>query len=159
MKYTDRYGEPIMTKEGAQMRKEIEKQLSEMRMLDGGFDQMTRDLMKLKGFTIERLAEETGLSEETVKRMRNDPTVRFSIETVTAVCIAMHLSAETSRRYIDKSPAKFYDTVEMRMYNYALTQWYDHSVADVNRKLIESGAKPLTNLVSGLDVDVFAIPS
>ena len=58
---------------------------------------MTKELMKSKGFTIERLAEQTGLSVETIKSMRNDPETRFTIEAVTAICIAMHLSSETSK--------------------------------------------------------------
>jgi hypothetical protein len=36
-------------------------------------------------------------------------------------------------------------------------EWNDMSVAEVNRRLIEGGIRPLTNLVSGLDSDIFAV--
>lgn len=156
VKYTNKNGDPLVTAEGLAKRKEIEQQLAETEMFEKSFNQMTKELMKSRGFTVERLAEETGLSEETIKNMRNDANVRFSIESVVAVCIAMHLSEELSRLYISKSPGKFLNTVDMRLYSYALIQWSDCTVAVVNRKLIECGAKPLTKLVEGLDVDIFA---
>lgn len=39
----------------------------------------------------------------------------------------------------------------MKLYEYALNQWYDRSVAEVNRLLVEAGVSPLTNLVDGFD--------
>ena len=155
--YTNKNGGSVVTTEGLKKRREIEKYLAEARLIQKDFNQMTKELMKSKGFTIERLAEQTGLSVETIKNMRNDPETRFTIEAVTAVCIAMHLSSETSKVYIEKSPAKFLDTIDMQLYNYALLEWSDNTVAEVNRKLIECGAKPLTNLIAGLNEEVFAI--
>ena len=87
--------------------------------------------------------------------MRNDPTNVCRIEAVTAVCIALHLPEEISRIYITRSPAKFTDTVDMAVYQYALSQWKDLSVAKVNRKLLEYGAKPLTDNISGYGEDIF----
>lgn len=158
VKYTNINGDSLVTAEGLAKRKEIERQIAETELFEKSFNQMTKELMKSRGFTIERLAEETGLSEETIKNMRSDSSIRFSIEAVVAVCIAMHLSEDMSRMYISRSPAKFLGTVDMRLYSYALMQWSDCTVAVVNRKLIEYGAKPLTKLVAGLDVDIFAKP-
>jgi hypothetical protein len=39
----------------------------------------------------------------------------------------------------------------MRLYQYARMQWYNEDVAVVNRRLVEAGAEPLTNLVDGYD--------
>ena len=41
--------------------------------------------------------------------------------------------------------------MDMELYKYALMQWYSEPVAIVNRKLVEAGAPPLTNLVDGFD--------
>ena len=39
----------------------------------------------------------------------------------------------------------------MRLYRYALKEWYMLPVAEVNRRLVEMGVNPLTNLVDGYD--------
>jgi len=49
------------------------------------------------------------------------------------------------------SPSKFQTTVEMKLYEYALIQWYMRPVAEVNRLLVEVEVQPLTNLVDGFD--------
>ena len=158
IKYTNKNGGSLVTEEALALRKRIEKEIQEANKYQSDFNQMTKDLMKKKGFTIDRLADETGLSVETIKSMRTDPKVRFNIETIAAVCIAMHLSREICELYIDRSPAKFLDTtVDMLLYKYAVFNWNDESVADVNRKLIQHGATPLTNLISGLDEDIIAV--
>ena len=158
IKYTNKNGGSLVTEEALALRKRIEKEIQEANKYQSDFNQMTKDLMKKKGFTIDRLADETGLSVETIKSMRTDPKVRFNIETIAAVCIAMHLSREICELYIDRSPAKFLDTtVDMLLYKYAVFHWNDESVADVNRKLIQHGATPLTNLISGLDEDIIAV--
>lgn len=158
IKYTNKNGGSLVTEEALALRKRIEKEIQEANKYQSDFNQMTKDLMKKKGFTIDRLADETGLSVETIKSMRTDPKVRFNIETIAAVCIAMHLSREICELYIDRSPAKFLDTtVDMLLYKYAVFNWNDGSVADVNRKLIQHGATPLTNLISGLDEDIIAV--
>ena len=51
--------------------------------------------------------------------------------------------------YIGRSPAKFLDGIEMKMYEYALHQWYMDEVPVVNRRLVEAGVMPLTDLVEG----------
>ena len=52
---------------------------------------------------------------------------------------------------ISISPSKFQTTVEMKLYEYALIQWYMRPVAEVNRLLVEAEVQPLTNLVEGFD--------
>ena len=81
--------------------------------------------------------------------MRSDPERVFPIQGIVAFCIALHLSPETSRAYIAASPSKFLNNTDMKLYQYALAQWYDLPVSVVNRRLVEAGAKPLTNIVDG----------
>ncbi len=159
IKYTNRNGGSLLTEEAFALRKRIEREIAEENKYQSDFNQMTKDLMKKRGFTIDRLADETGLSIETIKNMRTSPSVRFNIETIAAVCIAMHLSRDICELYINRSPAKFLDnTVDMRLYKYAVFHWNEESVADVNRKLIQHGVSPLTNLIAGLDEDIVAVP-
>jgi hypothetical protein len=49
------------------------------------------------------------------------------------------------------SPCKFWDNLEMRFYEYALINWYELPLSEVNRKLVDSGIRPLTNMVEGYD--------
>ena len=112
---------------------------------------MTVDLMDKKRMTIRAMADVTGMSEETIRNMRNDPERVFPIQGIVAFCIALHLSPETSRAYITASPSKFLNNTDMKLYQYALAQWYDLPVSVVNRRLVEAGAKPLTSLVDGYD--------
>lgn len=158
IKYTNRNGGSLLTEEALALRKRIETEIAESNKFRSDFNQMTKDLMKKTGFSIDRLADETGLSVETIKKMRTSPNVRFNIETIAAVCIAMHLTRDICELYIDRSPAKFLDdSVDMRLYKYAVFHWYEESVADVNRKLIQHGVNPLTNLITGLDEDIIAV--
>ena len=90
-------------------------------------------------------------SEDTIKNLRNRPNIIFPIQEIVAVCIAMHLPPAISMEYIRISPSKFQTTVEMKLYEYALIQWYMRPVAEVNRLLVEAEVQPLTNLVDGFD--------
>ena len=153
--YTDKFGESLVTEEGLAMRKKIELQMEERAVTTKSFNQMTVDLMTKKHFTVECLAEKTGLSEETIKNMRNNPNKRINIEAVVAVSIAMKLSPQTAQAYIESSPNKLLDTVDMNLYRYAIIEWNELSVAEVNRKLLECGAAPLTNLIDGYNEEVF----
>ena len=154
--YTDIEGGSLVTQQGKEWREKVRKAMEERAVIEKSFNQMTVDLMTYKNITVEKLAEKTGLSTETIKNMRNNPAKIIKIEEIVAVCIALHLSKETSREYIGRSPSKFLPTDENYCYMYALMEWSDLSVAEVNRRLIESGIKPLTNLVSGLDTEIFA---
>ena len=55
--------------------------------------------------------------------------------------------------YIKASPSKFQEGIDMMLYQYALNNWYNDPVKVVNRKLVEAGARPLTNLVDGYGED------
>ena len=144
-------GESPVTEEGIKLRREIEKQMADKAVIDMNFNDMTVKLMEKKRLSVNKLAELTGLSDDTIKKMRNRLDIQFPIREVVAVCIAMHLPPPSSEPYINKCPSKFLDSVEMRLYEYALNQWYMDSVPEVNRRLVEAGVSPLTTLVEGYD--------
>ena len=144
-------GESPVTEEGLKLRRQIEKQMADKAAIDMSFNDMTIALMEKKRISVGKLAELTGLSDDTIKNMRNKSDIAFPIREVVAVCIAMHLAPVSSGTYIAKSPTKFLDSVEMRLYEYALNQWYMDSVPKVNRRLVEAGVPPLTSLVEGYD--------
>ena len=151
IKYVNETGGSPATEAGILLKKKIEEQMRDTAKFQKSFNDMTVEFMKDRRVTIEKLAEDTGLSENTIKNLRNDPDTYFSIQVVVAVCIALHLPPDVSREYIRVSPSKFQSTVEMKMYEYALNQWYMYSVAEVNRMLVEATVKPLTTLVEGFD--------
>lgn len=151
--YTRYDGKPATTDDGMALRAQIAKYMKESELITGDFNATTKSLMKSRGFTIEKLAAETGLSDETIKNMRNKPDRIFPIQEIVAVCIAMHLPYAISKEYLRVAPSKLLNTVDMWLYDYALNQWWDLPLRVVNRKLIEAGAAPLTNDVDGFDSD------
>ena len=151
IKYVNEKGGSPATQAGLLLRKQIEAQMQEAARFQKSFNDMTVELMERNGFTVGRLADETGLSEDTIKNLRNRPNIIFPIQEIVAVCIAMHLPPAISMEYIRISPSKFQTTVEMKLYEYALIQWYMRPVAEVNRLLVEAEVQPLTNLVDGFD--------
>lgn len=143
-------GSPI-TEEGKQTLALIRQQKADYAAFEKSFNEMTTELMDKRKMTIGALAEATGLSRETVKNLRNDRTRLFPIQEIVAVAIAFHLPPEISKDYLRRAPSNFMDTDEMYCYRYALNEWYRLSVAEVNRRLVEMGIPPLTNLVAGYD--------
>ena len=109
--------------------------------------------MDAKRISKKQLAERTGLSDATIQSMRNDPDRQFTIESIVAVCIGLHVPVEISLPLIESSPTKFMKSEEMSAYRYVLTHCYEQEVPQVNRILVEAGYKPLTSLVEGYGED------
>jgi DNA-binding Xre family transcriptional regulator len=156
--YTDKNGKSLVTEEGLATRKKVLQMMEERAIAEKSFNQMTVDLMTAKGITVEGLADKTGLSEQTIKNMRNDPNKNIGIEAVLAVSIAMNLTPETRELYIDKSPNKWRNTEDMSICRFLMGSCGSMSVADFNRKLLECGSTPLTPLIAGFNEDVFLRP-
>ena len=151
VRYQKKDGSSAITEEGRRMRAMIRQENADRAIVEKSFNQMTTELMDARKITIVPLAEATGLSRETIKNMRNRPDKAFDIREIVAVAIALHLPQEVSREYLRRAPSNFLNTEEMACYRYALNMWYKLSVAEVNRKLVEMGIRPLTNLVAGYD--------
>lgn len=150
-RYKKKDGSSPVTDEGRKLRTQILKAEANDPFAKKTFNQLTIDLMEWRKMNILPLAEATGLSRDTIKNMRNDPDRVFPIQEIVAVAIALHLAPEQSQEYIRQAPSNFLGTDEMRLYRYALKEWYKLPVAVVNRKLVEMGARPLTKLVDGYD--------
>ena len=151
IRYQRRDGGSPITEEGKQTLALIRQQQADYAVFEKSFNEMTVELMGRKKMTVGALAEATGLSCETVKNLRNDRTRLFPIQEIVAVAIALHLPPEISKNYIRRAPTNFTGSDEMYCYRYALNEWYRLPVAEVNRKLVEMGIRPLTNLVAGYD--------
>ena len=151
--FVGRNGESPVTEEGKKLREQMEKELFLRRSITQNFNQMTVSLMKKRKISIDKLSLETGLSYEVIRKMRNDSETVFSIRSILAVCFALHLPPALSMDYIKASPSKFQEGIDMMLYQYALNNWYNDPVKVVNRKLVEAGARPLTNLVDGYGED------
>ena len=147
--YVNRDGSSPITAEGQAFRKMIAREHQVASLFQMTFNDMMVKLMEARKITIGRLAEETGLSDETIRNMRNDSDRQFSIGSIVAVCIGLHLSPEVSMQLIECSPAKFVHSEEMSAYRYVLNHCYDQSVRKVNRILVEAGFRPLTDAVDG----------
>ena len=151
IEYCGQNGEAVTTAEGLALRKMLEKQARDMHIIKKSFNELTVELMEKRKFSTRTLADASGLSPETIKHMRTNPERIFDIRQLVAFCIALHLPPEVSMEYINASLSKFRDTTDMELYKYALMQWYSQPVSIVNRKLVEAGAPPLTNLVDGFN--------
>lgn len=121
--------------------------------MEVSFNDRIVKLMEVRRISKKQLAERTGLSDATIQSMRNDPERQFTIESIVAVCIGLHVPVEISLPLIESSPTKFLKSEEMSAYRYVLTHCYEQEVPQVNRFLVEAGYKPLTNLVEGYGED------
>ena len=153
IEYCGKNGEAVTTAEGLALRKMVEKEARDMQILKKSFNEMTIELMEKREFSMRTLADASGLTTDIIKHMRTNPERVFDIRQLVAFCIALHLPPEVSMEYINASLSKFRDTTDMALYKYALLQWYSLPIPIVNRKLVEAGAPPLTNLVDGFDED------
>lgn len=102
--------------------------------------------MEVRGITVEQLADETGLSEKTIQRMRNDPDRTPSLESVVAVCVGLHLDAYDSDMLLHLAGYQLTNRKTDRIYRLFLNFAFKESVKDCNNMLIRLGMKPLTDL-------------
>ena len=153
VRYVSFDGGSAVTAEGRKFRDRITAEYREIAAMQPSFQEMLTALIERRKFTKTRLAEETGLSEDTIRRMKNEPDRVQDIRAVLAVCIALHLPGELSRQMIALSTAKFHRSEEMYAYEYVLEHCYQWKVGAVNRFLVEAGFRPLTGLVDGYDED------
>lgn len=102
--------------------------------------------MEVRGVTVEQLADETGLSEKTIQRMRNDSDRTPSLESVVAVCVGLHLDAYDSDMLLHLAGYQLTNRKTDRIYRLFLNFAFKESVKDCNDMLIRLGMDPLTDL-------------
>ena len=79
--------------------------------------------------------------------------IRYFCLVLLNICIALQLPPRVSQLVVAQSPAKFINTTDMRLYEYAMLNYYRKPVSWVNRWLLSAGAPPLTSLIDGYDED------
>lgn len=128
--------------------REIQKMLCGMPQ---GFGRALIYLMELgdrngKKYTVEGLAEAARLESKTVQRMRNDPTYPKNIESVVAVCIAMQLPPECSKKLMEYSglSLRCADNEAHILYEFFLTHFYMNTVDECNEMLTAKGYDLMT---------------
>lgn len=103
--------------------------------------------MNQKGVTEEGLAELTGLSDRSIRRFKNNSDGRPALESVVAICIALHLLPHQSANLISAAGYHLRQTNKTEQaYQYLIDVAYNESVYDCNAFLKRMTFAPLTNL-------------
>ena len=115
--------------------------------LPASFCEALKMTMKWAEVTVEGLAESALLSARTIQRMRNEPAYIPELKTIIAICIGMHLHPIISRHLIDTAGYAFrYILEEHMMYDFFISSYYTHSVAECNELLNARGFADLSGL-------------
>lgn len=101
--------------------------------------------MDLKGYTTEKLASETGLSEKTIQRMRTDKT-HPDIETVVAICVGLHLGLYYADILLSRAGYILTDSDYHRALYCCVYYAFSCTVEECNYFMMRMGYKPLTDL-------------
>ncbi|MBQ9032773.1 MAG: hypothetical protein IJ106_15200 [Parasporobacterium sp.] len=84
LSYVGANGESVTTDAGLQLRKQMEMQMREEAKFEKSFNDYTVELMDVRNVTVGALAEATGLSDHTIKNMRNKADIMFPIQEIVA---------------------------------------------------------------------------
>ena len=96
-----------------------------------------------KDVTYEELGERVNMDERTVRRIFNGET-KGSINSLVAICLALHLPPKISKHIIDYSPhsLNIIDT-NHQWYEFVLIHMYPESMSNIRSFLLDVGAEPL----------------
>lgn len=119
----------------------------------GGGQDPPNDFQKLlnrhledKEITIERLSELTGIPDRTIRRMKNEPNRRSTLEHIIAICIALHLMPSESDDLIAAAGYTLKNTKEEKAFQFLIDCAYNETVGECNAFLSKMGFNPLTKL-------------
>jgi len=150
-KYVNQDGTSAATEEGLAAKKRILAMRADEQKYRESFGMLLGRYMENKKVTKGMLAEATGLSEDTIKNMRNKNDILFDIKSVLAVVIALGMTKGEAEDFITRSPAKFADTEDMFIYKHMFYTRERWTVGAFNRVMVDMDVPPLTNLVDGFD--------
>lgn len=125
--------------EAAKIRK-ADKILNEM---PAAFPDALEYVMGIAGITREALAFKSNVSVATIGRYRSGKTIRYSEETVIALCIGMHLPLWLSCKLVEKAGFRLSETSEQRVHMTVLNCMYMRSIEEVEDFLVQSGNETL----------------
>lgn len=110
------------------------------------FRKLFEQYLDRSGVTMEDLSELTGIPDRTIRRIKNEPERRPTLEHLIAICIALHLLPSESEKLITAAGYSFKETPKERALRYLIDCAYDQTVEDCNEFLKKMDFKPLTNL-------------
>ena len=100
--------------------------------------------MDRKGYTIEKLVAKSGVSGETIKRLRNKADYRTSKTNALAICFGLQLEPLLSGDWLQKVGISLSNSPDDILYNLLLNSMYRCPVSTVNSKLQSYGLPPLS---------------
>lgn len=110
--------------------------------LPGSFSGTLIAHMKRTGITREKLAEESMMSDTTIKRMRTSER-DLTLDQVIAVCIGLHIPPEYSFDLIEKAGFRLRNTPEHLIYRSILQTMYMEKLAMIQKLLAKCGCSEL----------------
>ena len=129
------------------MREEGQSLMSVMRNLpssfSGTFDSHMRRVKKEDGkkMTNIEMSVRTGLSEDYIASLRKNESINVSLQTVSALCVGLHLPPCFSRDMLEKSGNSFPYTDDGYFQQRILEEMYMEPLSSINDVLAESGIK------------------
>lgn len=110
------------------------------------FQQLLDKHLEDKKVTIEGLSELTGIPDRTIRRMKNEPNRRSTLEHIIAICIALHLMPSESDDLIAAAGYTLKNTKEEKAFQFLIDCAYNETVEECNAFLSKMGFNPLTKL-------------
>lgn len=107
--------------------------------------------MSREKLTDEKMEELTGISERTIRGIRNDEDRRPLLRNVIAICIALKLNGDAARKMVRAAGYALRNTAEENAFSYLLQYGSLFSVLASNDFLKSMGYPPLTSLCSSED--------
>lgn len=101
-------------------------------------------LMEWKNKSVEALASDSGVSDRTIRRMRNEESYETTVESIIAICVGLQLPPEVSYALIDISTCSLNNSEKHLTYRFILNSKYTHTIYDCNALLRRLGYDPLT---------------
>lgn len=123
----------------------FEKYATEIRGIPDSFGDALRYFMLKHSKSQEALAFETGISERHLRRFMSSEEKQPKLETVVAICIALHLFPLFSNYLIAKAGYSLRNNDKGIAYQILLNMFYMEDIETCNRLLNEMGFSSLTN--------------
>ena len=120
-----------------QRKEEFGAYIRSLRALD--FSEMLVKLMTDANVTIEKMVEETGISDSTIKRLRKSQRESYSIDQIIGIIVCLHLPPMISYQLLDRAGIHLEGNPMMMAYSMIINLHFMDPLADVQRRIVEYG--------------------